>query len=510
MADSNIDPDLLALLAGQDKGSGKSSGQSLGTVRDYLSGNPYQSSLTGGSDISVGAGGPAPAPGVNVGAGGAGGSSVFGGPRIGTQGTVQGQPIGGNTVLGMLTEILGDASKANQLLSLFAQGPTRGGDGSTNQSLSDQLRSATGGAGLPFGEGSSFTPSENTLAAMGSMSPAEQSLFSSWAGPGVAMPTGGTGNMYSTGLGSEAFNPANMADPTGSIPGGGFDVGGAISSGAGVASGLYGLANAAQTGDPIQIASAIASLGPATIGLVNTVAPELLGAFSGTLSSLSAADATGYAAAIMAAIMSTTAFAEDLSNNAPGGVGRAFLDAGAAAIPVVGGGLESLIGKAFGPSQEYTSFAERAGMTGELEGRSLQSLMESLPYVGSQQELSQLMNEFKSSVGGQVGGYGQGSGPYEIPYLPEIGPETHGMKTNPTDFASITPTVQDVINLLAGGLPQTGGTGQDYFAGFMAQRPNAQEIFTSNPEELAAFQNYPGQFRNQVYLPSDTFGQRRG
>src|SRR5262245_13224494 len=103
MASNELSDDLIDFLS--KSGSNGSDSKSRINALNYLGKGPLNIGLPGGGDINVGAG-PAPAAGVNIGAGvganfggggGKGGLGDLGSEVFGSEGTVQGSRIGGET-----------------------------------------------------------------------------------------------------------------------------------------------------------------------------------------------------------------------------------------------------------------------------------------------------------------------------------------------------------------------------------------------------------------------------
>jgi len=230
------------------------------------------------------------------------------------------------------------------------------------------------------------------------------------------------------------------------------DGAGALSGSVGnIAGGLGLIGGLAGNNTLSQIGGAIGGIPAAA-----TIASAIPALSSGALTALSA---NPYTAAVAAAVVQIMDMYSHLDRGASGL--NTFLSGLVAPIRIIGSIAGPAIDKAFMPSEKYQSFAGRVGETAGLEGSSLNSLMRGLPYVQSQEELGSLMNEFKRVIGTQVGGYGAGSGQFDLPALPEVGARTHGMATTPTDFASTTPGVQEAIRALLPMLPATAQTSDD-------------------------------------------------
>jgi hypothetical protein len=91
------------------------------------------------------------------------------------------------------------------------------------------------------------------------------------------------------------------------------------------------------------------------------------------------------------------------------------------------------------------------------ESTALKTLADILPYVESQEQLANVIADFKTKVyQSGVGGYGEGSGPFEIPNLPGATGTKHelGQKIN---FDSPIAQLQALINQMQQRLPATGG-----------------------------------------------------
>jgi hypothetical protein len=208
------------------------------------------------------------------------------------------------------------------------------------------------------------------------------------------------------------------------------------------------------------ISSAAGALsGIPSAALVASQIPALAGS-----EALAALSANPYTAAIAAAISQIMTLYGDIQSGASGE--STFLQGLVAPIPIVGGIASQAIDKAFRPSEAYQSFPGRVEQTAALEQEGLSALLRGLPYVQSQQELANALKSFESLVGLQVGGYGTGSDPFTVPALPEVGTETHGVRTTPTSFAPQTALVQSLINALRPNLP-AAYTGPDMGDSYM-------------------------------------------
>jgi hypothetical protein len=284
-----------------------------------------------------------------------------------------------------------------------------------------------------------------------------------------------------------------------------FGPGGSLSGGVGnIAGGIGLLGSLTGNSDLSQIGSAIGGI-PAAATIAGAI-PALSGGLTSALS------ANPYTAAIAAAITQIMQMYGDISSGRSGE--NTFLNGLVAPIPIIGSTLTKQINKIFDPSEAWMQFPSEVSQTAGLEDRALKALIQGLPYVQSQDELANAIGAFKSTVGERVGGYGAGSGMYDIPGLSEVGTTTHGYATNPTNFAAITPQVQQAIQQLLPLLPATY-TGTDTsnplvrdFEQFYSRRGTGDyagsaplEYYTNDPASLAAYQQYPGQFPNQIYLP---------
>ncbi len=274
-------------------------------------------------------------------------------------------------------------------------------------------------------------------------------------------------------------------------------VGGSVFSLLSQLTGDSGLGQAGNVLGSLSGLSTIASIAPFVTGAAEL--PEIT-------SLLSVLNTNPYTAMVAAAIAQIMSLYGNISRDAS--AENTIADFLLAPIPVVGSIVTPIIDKAFMPSEDWMKFPSEVGQTAGLESQALKALMEGLPYVQSQSQLSDLIGAFRNTVGQRVGGYGEGADPFTIPALPEVGPRTHGVATTPTDFASIVPGTQNLINALRSILPATAtGSAADPlmrdFTQFLNRRDVAPtEVLTNDPIALAAYQRYPGQFAagNQIYL----------
>ncbi len=444
MADSSLDPELLDFLSKSGGSSGtEDPSKLLIKARSFLGGEPRPIYLPGGGDLSMGVGA-APSPGVGSSVG-AGGGQMFGGKADLATGSRIGGESGAN-ILGLIQKSLGIGEKGadflNRLLSGGDLGPrgTIGGEGTpqnANTSLSDALRSATGGSvsSLPFGAGSSFTTSPDVLSAFQSMSPAEQELFSAFAGPGV----------FGDNLGTLGNVGGSLSD--------------ALRSGAGAAGGATGAAaGSSGLGTGLSGAGALAAL----LGLI---AQETGNADLGKAAS---ALGVGAGAATTGAGIAATAAGEAVAG---GALGAAALPIGAAWLPILALTMATGESPDFsdiatgGRVDPWLTFGNRLGLTTGLENQSLNALATGLPRAQSQADLQSLLDTFKSKVGERVGGFGEGSDPFTIPNLPGAGGSMHEGK-QVADFGPEVNMLNKIIGQLRGNLPPTDANQFDYASYF--------------------------------------------
>jgi len=191
------------------------------------------------------------------------------------------------------------------------------------------------------------------------------------------------------------------------------------------------------------------------LGTIASVAPFVTGAatlpaFTGLTTALSA---NPYTAIVAAAIMQVMDLVNSLEQDYS--AEHTLLKGLVAPIPIIGSLAGPEIDKAFLPSEDWMQFPAEVGKTASLEGSSLGALVKGLPYVQSKKELADAIAAFKSEVAARVGGYGEGSGTYNIPNLPGVGARTHGMKTTETDFGPLVMKAQQFVDALLPRLPDT-------------------------------------------------------
>lgn len=142
---------------------------------------------------------------------------------------------------------------------------------------------------------------------------------------------------------------------------------------------------------------------------------------------------TGVGAVIASAINTGLGLYSDISagRSAENTLVNAVWNSSPFAFLDLGGGMNEQINEAFMPSAEWRTFGKYLGRTLGMQSTGLGGLYASLPYVQSKEELGQLIDAYKKYIAtgggytGEVGGYGVGSKPYEIPGLPGAGGTRH-------------------------------------------------------------------------------------
>lgn len=439
---------------------------------DYL-GKESTIPLTGTSDVKAGATGiPAPS--------GAGGLSGFSGGAGRAAGQAGGEG-GGPGALGLTKQAIDAAIKSGKFASQFFGGETRGnvgGEGQiqrSDQSLSDVLRSGTGGPSDLSAFLSALERGDiaNQTLTVGGGSPMSQLDVLRENLPGVNFSSGvpaaaGAANYFSTPEGLAALGElginTDMLRGAGIVPSG---VSGAASGlgtaglGAGAAGAILGLI-ASLTGDQTlgKAGGALGAAGGAlgTAGALTsalTAAPAVaaaptIGAASGALGASSAlggvATGAGAALAPVAAMMLIGSIANMIDPDSP-----------AAALDMFSGSgnpMETLAG-------DYHTFTPELLQNVGRQGTAFGTLGQALPYVQNKAELGQLLNTYRNYLGTTTGitpeGFGglEGADPsvYSLGKIPGVGPVTHGQQTPTVDFGPQTRALWDQLSQLYGVLP---------------------------------------------------------
>jgi hypothetical protein len=293
--------------------------------------------------------------------------------------------------------------------------------------------------------------------------------------------TGGVGGGLQTigALSSLLRSSPELAQSLG-LTSGGLGATGAAAGGLG---GLLGLASGAQAlskGDPVGAATGIGGGALGTYGALQALSAAYPSLFGGTaLPSLTGAigslfgggGAAGAGAAGAAGAAGGAAGGSGAAGGA-GAAGTAGAGAGMGAAAGVGGVLAAamaplMIGSMIdewdpwseaikGSMGSYPFFGASLGDTLLQEREGLGALSKLLPSVQSQEQLRQLLDQFKASQETQIGGYGEGSDPFTIPALPGAGGSAHEWGQH-ADFSRPVSNFNQVIQSLLPHLPATGG-----------------------------------------------------
>jgi hypothetical protein len=97
----------------------------------------------------------------------------------------------------------------------------------------------------------------------------------------------------------------------------------------------------------------------------------------------------------------------------------------ASIINMLGGGMDVTDMVTGGRMEPWLAFRANLNQTLGVESDALKRLHDALPYVQSQEELGQLLNTLRRTVGDRVGGYGAGQDLYTVPALPGAGGSSH-------------------------------------------------------------------------------------
>ncbi len=339
---------------------------------------------------------------------------------------------------------LGQSTTSNT----FSQGEIQGGGASISSGFTPGLSDSFSGSNA-FGQAAAGL---QTGAGLLQLFRSLQGGNAAGAIPGGIQTAQGLFNLLQRSPGLMQSLPQGLQDALGAISGPGLSggMGGDIGTGLGILGGLLGSKGLQELGTDIGGLSTIAgTVGP----MVSALQAGDTAAFEAATAALSAA---APAAAVAAAIQMALTLANDISAGAS--PLQTTFDTLASPDVIASAIARNVVDPAFQPSAAWRSFPERVEQTAGLEEQGLRALMEGLPYIQSKQELGQELGAFKNLIGMQVGGYGQGSGEFTLPSLPEVGTRTHGMPTPPTpaDFGQVQQNTQQIIDLLSQRLPDTG------------------------------------------------------
>ncbi len=489
--------DLLQMLLQQGGGDAASSAAGLGLGQSLSLPSFSQGGGMGGGFGGLGAAGGMVA-GQTAAEGGAGGGIGGASSSLDPASLIA-------RILGIGSKLAGFAG-ASQTAS-----PTQGGN-----TLSDQLR------GQDLGTGASFTASptapgadQSALANLGNaplnlggattpdafVSQLYQNL-AQFPNAGLFNPA--TGGAPFTSL--QDFSPealqsflGQLTDPNVgltnlSIPGGTGEAGsGLLNSGSGSSS-LSGADAAAGAGGSSALgnASALGNLVGPILGLIAQLtgnqdlataaraagvggnALSILGTAS-NLSSLAPLLGTATAAAPTGAASALgSGAASGLAAGGTAGLGTAV---GAAALPIAVMSLFWGIGNMISPGSypdfsdiwtggkpdSYLTFDKRLSQNEQRQGQGLGLLSQALPYAQSQQDLQNILAEYKKYI--PLGNEGlapfMSPDPYTLSAIPGVGEQTHGMATSPVDWGPQVQRGQSLIDYLRGSLPETSPTALD-------------------------------------------------
>lgn len=182
-------------------------------------------------------------------------------------------------------------------------------------------------------------------------------------------------------------------------------------------------------------------------------------------------EAAGLSAGTVGAGVAIPALALGLVNSLAYGGHKTDISEAAKWDPLGVGGLIGNIGGT--KNQNYTrNFFGNLKATNTSIGKSFETLARGLGGATSQEDLAQLVDNFRSQVHDETGieAYGmphgpgtegqqyRRSGPLDIPGLPGVGAKTHGQPTTPVDWGSTRAAALESIQRIARQLPSGGQT----------------------------------------------------
>jgi TP901 family phage tail tape measure protein len=187
----------------------------------------------------------------------------------------------------------------------------------------------------------------------------------------------------------------------------------------------------------ISASAGVSTVGTAGLSVVEGGAAAAAGTqgFIGAGGAVSAAST--FAAGLGVALNLFTAFSSLGSSTSTGtlagtvaGAGLGFVvggPAGALLGAALGGTVGGFLGGLFGggPSERWLSFGGRLGETLNLEQGATNALTGALKASATTGDVQSAIADWKSAVGGRVGGFGAGSGPFDLPSLPGAGGSAH-------------------------------------------------------------------------------------
>jgi len=249
----------------------------------------------------------------------------------------------------------------------------------------------------------------------------------------------------------------------------------------GLYSGIQGLLNGGNVG------GSLANLGGgalSTYGALSTLLPEVFPSLTGALASGLTSVAPGLAStlgvgagaagAAGAGAGGAGAAGGAAAGGAAAGAGGALAGAGGViALPLVmgailsafhqGGNIADIWGGTEDNPDAYQTFNTRLMNNEKLQGQGINFLQQALPYAQSQQDLQNILAQYKSYVPGGNEALKQymSQDPWTLSAIPGVGSETHGQQTTPMDWNPVVQRDQAIINQLRQMLPETGGSPLD-------------------------------------------------
>ena len=132
----------------------------------------------------------------------------------------------------------------------------------------------------------------------------------------------------------------------------------------------------------------------------------------------------------------------------------------------------------FGPSEDWLSFGERLEGNLGTTGTSLEQLGMDIVNAGSDEDITGAVARYKQAIGGFAGGFGEGTGPYDIPVPPgATGTEHEGGLT--ADWGDAVTQLTAMLAAKRAGLEAPGPTGEAPLAPTEAPAPAPESPPTS-------------------------------
>lgn len=164
------------------------------------------------------------------------------------------------------------------------------------------------------------------------------------------------------------------------------------------------------------------------------------------------------------------------------------------------------IGEMLAGTPHYAQFvSDKLQPNERTQGIAFQALQDALPYVQSQEQLGNLINTMRQYVTTNTGiDLPPGADPFTLAAIPGVGPRTHGQATTPLDWTGRTQSLQGLVNLLKGQLPEHGGGGvEQLWNQFLTRNvdPSQAPLQVTKPDGSVAYMtptDYTGWYNQQA------------